>query len=200
MANHESVFTQIGASNHTQKKREENDFYSTDPRTIANLLEHVRFISGIWEPCCGLGCLSIPLIESGESVYSSDLYDHGYGVNGIDFFQQTSMPKGCRNIVTNPPYKHTTDFITHALSLLPEGGILALFLKTQYLEGIERYERVYKKTPPIYILQYINRVSCKTNARVGDDFGTSAVAYAWYIWQKSSNLNLETKIRWVKLG
>lgn len=47
------------------------------------------------------------------------------------------------------------------------------------------------------ILQYINRVSCLRNAGVNDDFGVSAVAYAWYVWVKG--YRNETKIKWVRL-
>lgn len=192
---HDKTFITIGA--HAKCEREKHDFYSTDPRAAEQLLANVKFHGGIYEPCCGKGCLSIPLAKAGYNVLSADKFDHGFGMSSVDFFQTKKMPDGYANIVSNPPYNRTTDFICHALDILQEGGVLALFLKTQYLEGIERYERIYKKNPPTMILQYINRVSCLRNAGVNDDFGVSAVAYAWYVWVKG--YRNETKIKWVRL-
>lgn len=34
--NKKSIYSIIGASNHTDKEREENDFYATDPIAIDN--------------------------------------------------------------------------------------------------------------------------------------------------------------------
>ena len=38
--NGKSTFITIGASNHTDKEREEHDFYSTSPEAIDKLLKH----------------------------------------------------------------------------------------------------------------------------------------------------------------
>lgn len=191
----DNVFIQIGASNHSNKTREKNDFYSTDPKAVEALLKNYSFEGKILEPCCGSGCISIPLQQAGYKVVSTDLYDHGYGVTGVDFFEMEEIPKGCVNIITNPPYKFVNEFIIKALQMLLVGGVLACFLKTQYLEGIDRYERIYKDNPPFLILQFINRVSCKENCKIGDDFGPSAVAYAWYIWVKG--YKGDTRIKWI---
>ena len=186
----------LGASNLSQKERAKHDFYSTDPSAVKNLLENVRFKGGIWEPYCGSGCISIPLEEQGYDVLSTDLYNHGYGIPGHDFFNYKEMPhESITNIVTNPPYSRTNDFICHALDLIPEGGCLALLLRTQYLEGIERYERIYKENPPALILQYVNRIKCNEMGKIGDKFTGSSVAYAWYIWIKGEKK--ETRLRWV---
>ena len=85
--NKKSVFTTLGASNHTEKDRENDDFYATDPITIDILLNEggIKLIEPVWECACGDGCLAKRLNEHGYDVFASDLVDRGYGYGGTDF-------------------------------------------------------------------------------------------------------------------
>ena len=67
----------IGNNKHND--RIENDFYATPTNGVEALIKHEKFKGKIWEPACGLGAISKPLIEVGYNVYSSDLIDRGYG-------------------------------------------------------------------------------------------------------------------------
>lgn len=130
--NGKSTFITIGASNHTDKEREEHDFYSTSPEAIDKLLKSFSLPKKIWECACGTGCLSERLIEFGHDVVSTDLIDRGYG--GVqDFFKAGAMPDSCKCILTNPPYKYALEFVLHSLDLLPDGGLCVMFLKTTFL-------------------------------------------------------------------
>lgn len=194
--NGKSTFITIGASNHTDKEREEHDFYSTSPEAIDKLLKHFSLPKKIWECACGTGCLSERLVEFGHDVVSTDLIDRGYG--GVqDFFKADTMPDGCECILTNPPYKYAFEFIQHSLDLLPDGGLCVMFLKTTFLEGQKRYERLYKNTPPKYVLQFSKRVLCAKNGKFAAmrNGGGSAVSYAWFVWQKG--YNGETTVKWI---
>ena len=82
----EKLFRIIGASNHSEEEREATDFYSTDPDCVLDLLEVETFGEVILEPACGSGNISKVLEENGKTVISTDLYDHGYGKSGVDFF------------------------------------------------------------------------------------------------------------------
>ena len=148
--NGNSIFKTLGASNHTDNDRETDDFYATDPVAIDLLLKypHITLPHGIWEPSCGSGCMSQRLEARGYQVVSTDLVYRGYGRGGVNFFEQQRMPDGCNAIVTNPPYKFATEYVIHALDLLPAGGVLCLFLKTTFAEGKERYVRIFGITPP----------------------------------------------------
>lgn len=195
--NRHSVFVTLGASNHTEQEREGNDYYATDPMAI-DALEGALGGSiphKIWEPACGEGHLSKRLVEFGHDVISTDLIDRGYG-SVQDFLLADRMPDDCECIITNPPYKYATEFVLHALDLLPEGGICAMFLKTFFLEGKIRREKIFNTFPPKFLLQFSGRIICAKNGefekykKVG-----SAAAYAWFVWEKG--YNDEPKIKWV---
>ena len=183
--NSNSIFKTIGASSHTDQKRERNDFYATAPIAIDLLKKKVELPHNILEPACGSGCLSLRLEQLGHDVYSSDIIDRGFG-NVKDFFTMTEPPfEDDFAIVTNPPYKMATEFVVHSLALVPDGSLVCMFLKTTFAESKGRYEKIFRNSPPYRVLQCIERVLCAKNA----DFVTqqkqgSAVAYAWWIWKK----------------
>ena len=41
--NYKSIYSTLGASNHSDYERAENDFYSTDPKAINYLLKYEKF-------------------------------------------------------------------------------------------------------------------------------------------------------------
>ena len=145
MSNPKKIFTPLGASNHSLTDREDNDFYATDPRALELLLELEDFDPFVWECACGKGHLSEVLKKHGHIVKSTDLIDRGYGVGGVDFLATTTPFNG--DIITNPPYKYAQEFVEHALSLIPEGNRVAMFLKLTFLESKNR-RAMFELTPP----------------------------------------------------
>lgn len=197
--NSNSVFKTIGASNHSDTERDKFDFYATDPVAIDALLAYpnVKLPNNIWEPSCGMGNLSERLKKSSYNVYSSDIIDRGYGNDCKNFFDVYDMPKDCSCIITNPPYKFAAEYVIHALKILPEEGLLCLFLKTTFAEGHRRYADIFSHTPPIYVLQCVERVLCAKYADFDKqkDSVTSAVSYAWWIWIKG--YKGQTTLDWI---
>lgn len=182
-----SVFKCLGASSHSDKEREPNDYYATSPEAIDLLFESGEFNIPwrVWECACGEGHLAKRLKEHGCDVFASDLVNRGYGIGDVDFLKQDEMLFACRCIITNPPYKYATEFVLHALDLLDDGDRAVFFLKTSFLEGKKRYERLFKPFPPKKIYQFKGRVLCAKNG----DFESmkkvgGAVSYAWYEWVK----------------
>ncbi len=194
--NRNSIFKTLGASNHTDKEREVNDFYATDPIAIDKLLCKYQLPHRVWEPSCGQGHLSERLRSLGYEVLSSDLIDRGYGTGGVDFLI-SPMLREVECILTNPPYCKATEFIQHALDILPGNGVCAMFLKTTFLEGKGRYEKLFSVTPPKYIFQFSERILCAKNGEFSymKAHGGSAVAYAWFIREKGWTGN--TIIDWI---
>ena len=177
IGDYHSVCGCLGAHNECKEDREEFDYYATQP-IAAELLTEIEDLSpNIWECACGEGHLSKVFEEKGFNVLSTDLIDRGYGIGGIDFLQQTEKWDG--DIVTNPPYRYTQQFIEKALDLVTDGHKVCMFLKLQYLEGKAR-RKMYEKTPPARLWVSSSRIQCGKNG----DFKSSMVAYAWYIWEK----------------
>ena len=136
--NKNSVFKTLGASNHTDKERQNEDYYATDPIAIDVLIRDgkVTFDKPIWECACGRGDLSDRLKDYGYDVYSTDLVYRGYGKGGINFLTYSGTWEG--DILTNPPYKYAKEFIEHAMEIIPKGRRVFMFLKVQFLEGKAR--------------------------------------------------------------
>lgn len=191
-----SIYMSLGASNHTAEERETNDFYATEPKALELLLELESFKSDIWECACGAGHLSEVLKNNGFNVRSSDLIDRGYeGTETLDFLAVDENVKNNRDIITNPPYKYAKEFVEKAIRISEDGTKIAMFLKVQFLEGKSR-RRLFEANPPKTIYVASGRLLCAKNG----DFdkmkagGGSAVAYAWYIWEKGHQG--ETIIKW----
>lgn len=191
-----SVFKIIAASNHSKDDRQNEDYYATDPIAIDKLIKKYELPKYIYEPCCGAGHLSKRLEELGHVVYSSDLYDRGYGETGIDFFTVNKMPENCNCILTNPPYNKAMEVILHALDILPEDGQCIMLVKTTFLEGKKRFKELFSNHPPKYMFQFVERLICAKNGdfeymnKVG-----SAVSYCWMVFTKN-NKEL-TQIDWI---
>jgi len=187
------VFSTIGARTTAIQEREINDFYATDPKAIDLLLNVETFNKNIWEVACGMGHLSERLKQYNFNVKSSDLINRGYPETEIiDFLNNDTKFNG--DIITNPPFKYTTEFILNSLDAIPEGNKVAMFLKLLHLEGIERFKKVYSKFPPkkIYILS--KRLQCAKDGDFKNNKG-GAIAYAWFVWQKG--VYNSTKVDWI---
>ena len=63
--NGNSIYKILGASNHTYKEREENDYYATDPIAIDKLLTVEKPYKRVYECACGEGHLAERLLEKG---------------------------------------------------------------------------------------------------------------------------------------
>ena len=203
----EDLFRIIGASNHCADEREAVDFYSTDPDCVKDLLELEQFGNKVLEPCCGNGNIAKVLTEAGYDVTATDLYDHGYGTAGVDCFDYTNIDQ---DIITNPPYSLTTEFIEHMINELKSGHKMALFLKLQVLEGQARYQKIFSQGKLKRVYVYVNRVACYKNderyqkneddsLKLDKDGNPkkigSAACYAWYIFD--ADYNGFPEVRWI---
>lgn len=175
-----SVMKALGASNHSDTVREQNDYYATDPKMVEALLKVETFDKYIWEPACGEGHIAKVLEAHGYDVSSSDLIYRGYGdAEPYDFLKHNDYLYDM-DIITNPPYKYALEFVEKALASISEGHKVAMLLKLQFLEGQKR-RRLFDKNPPQTVYIFSERQECAKN---GEFTGKSAVAYAWFIWRK----------------
>ena len=194
--NSNSIWKTLGASNHTEKDRQNEDYYATDPQAAEMLLEieDIDKSKPIWECASGEGHLSNVFKEHGYKVRTSDIVKRTETTEILDFLSD-DITDWDGNIITNPPYKFAVQFIEKAMNILHEGTKCIMILKLQFMEGKSR-RKLFEKYPPKTIWVSSSRIMCAKN---GDFYemikgGGSAVAYAFYVWEKGYKGN--TILRW----
>lgn len=186
-----SVLSAVGISQ--TAVREKNDYYATDPKAMHELLKYESFNKNIWECACGEGNLSEVLKAYNYNVYSTDLIDRGYADEHFDFLKSNKKFDG--DIITNPPFKYTNEFILKSLESVLEGSKVAMFLKLNYLSGKKRYREIYSKCPPIRIYVFTGRMACAKNNKPELFKTGGAMDYAWFIWEKGQFA--PTELKWI---
>ena len=187
--NSKTAFSTLGASNHSKEQRVQRDFYATPPKAVEMLLDMEKFSHSILEPCCGLGHISRVLVAHGHEVDNRDIEDRGFGRGGMDFLATDERDLDA-DIITNPPYSLAQEFVEKALDVVGAGHKVAMFLKLTFLEGKSR-KRMFERYPPKVVYVSSSRLSCGRN---GTEWNPSAVAYAWYIWEKG--YKGDTVVKW----
>lgn len=176
-------------------KREENDYYATNPKALQLFLdEFTELDKYVWECACGEGHLSEELLNQDYKVFSTDLIDRNY-INfnkKLDFL--SSNNKFCGDILTNPPFKLAEEFVKKGHELIDNGNKIILFLKIQFLEGQKRKE-MFKKYPLKYVYVHSSRQQCSMNADF-ENLKATTQFYAWYVWEKG--YKGDTIIKWLQ--
>ena len=121
----------------------------------------------------------------------SDLYDYGIESEKCDFLKETKKWDG--DIITNPPYKYTIEFVQKALELAT--GKIAMWLPQRYFSSIGRYEKIFKHNPPTTAYISVARLNCAMN---GDFTKVShAVDYMWLVWDKAKMVkDYKSELKW----
>lgn len=172
------------------------DYFPTPPWATRALCEHVLPAAGFpsmrlgiaWEPACGEGHIAEPLAEYADKVIATDVFDYGYG-SIQDFLEVGIGPPKCDWLVTNPPFgDRAIEFVLRSLSMLDHGVIstgVAMFFRSQWaVEGVERYEEIFRDRPPTLCAFFVERVNlCKGR---WDPEGSTATAYCWLVWVKDA--------------
>lgn len=168
------------------------DYFPTPPWATRALMECVfprfdmrphraRGTGSVWEPACGEGHMSEVLKEYFGEIVATDIVEYGGGqYDAMDFLHCCAFPVDW--IITNPPFTSnaTEKFILHALDLARVG--VAMFVRCQILEGIGRYERLFKPHPPTLIAFFAERVPLVKGKWSPD--ASTATAYCWLVWMK----------------
>jgi hypothetical protein len=167
------------------------DFFPTPSWATHALIDNEAFEGEIWESACGNGAMSEVLKQTGSPVFSSDLYDRGYGQPGEDFLKPS---RRAANIVTNPPYNAAEGFVRAALEASTRK--FAFLLRLAFLEGANRQRTIFSQSPPSRVWVFSERITFYPAGAVQKGSGTTA--YAWFVWDKSSSG--ATEMKWFKPG
>lgn len=179
------------------------DYYATNPKAVTLLLSNHTFKGDkILEPCVGEGHIARVLETYFKtSVDCVDIVDRGYKNTIVSDFLTWKATNLYDTIITNPPYSLAHEFIEKCMRLLDDDGQLAMFLRIQFLEGVDR-RKLFKRYPPKYIYVFSKRMPTFNNGneydpKTGKPWATT-LCNAWFVWQKGSED--EPTVRWLVEG
>lgn len=172
------------------------DDFPTPPWATRALMEHVILphlgLVGrmrvkemtCWEPAANRGHMAFPLREYFGRVLASDVHDYAGLFGAIDFLMPGTEPpsvsiSGCDFVITNPPFRLAEQFIERARSFKGWQGT-AMLVRTAFLEGVGRWERIYSINPPTIVAQFVERVPMVKGRLTAT--GSTATAYCWLVW------------------
>jgi hypothetical protein len=190
---------QLAGGNSTSK-REENDFYATNPETLKLFLYEFwkdnSFEGDILEPACGQGHISETLKEMlpNFNITSTDLIDRGYGEGGVNFLTH-DYSKTFNTVITNPPFSLAKEFIEKGLEIADKYVIM--LCKIQLLEGAKRKD-MFLNTPLKYVYVHTTRQATWKEGKPTDSKGkkwATTMCLAWFVWDKE--YEGEPIIRWI---
>lgn len=161
--------------------RQGEDFYRTPPAATEAFLAVERPPRVIWEPACGDGAISEVLKAAGHEVFSTDLYDRGYGLAGRNFLD-TPPQAGSPAIVTNPPFKFAEAFVLHALAI--GTPYIAVIQRLAWLEGAARQQSLWLPHPPSRIWVFGKRLTLWRGDEDRPKGATGTTAYGWFVWDR----------------
>lgn len=177
--NTQSVMATLNSSSHSINDRAEFDYYATPKSAVEDLIKLETFNKEIWEPACGELAISSVLEENGYKVRSSDLINR-VDNEQLDFLESKEKWNG--DIITNPPFAFSTEFIYKAMELINDGNKIAFFLRIQFLESVKR-RVLFNLHPPRRIYVASRNLRCAKNGDFENATG-NASTYCWVIFEK----------------
>jgi hypothetical protein len=161
------------------------DYFPTPPWATRAVFRHVLpelgggVVGSVWEPACGEGHMAEVITEIASSaVIASDIFSYSYGVAPFDFLNDPPLDHP-EWIITNPPFKLACEFTLRAFDLAREG--VAMLVRTQWIEGVGRYEKLFRDRPPSLYAPFVERVPMVKGR--WDPDASSATSYAWFVWR-----------------
>lgn len=191
------------------KERDKLDYYGTRPKETLNILEVLGYDFSnqtILEPCIGGGYMANDIDEylkaSGATnvkKIGTDIMDRGFKKDdwetsyGLDFLADNYPIEKADVVIMNPPYSTLEPFLIRALEIAEHK--LILLARLQCLEGVGRYENIFKDNPPSDLYVYVDRIDCWKNGE--QPSGSSAQAYCWFIWNKDIKRDA-SHVHWIR--
>lgn len=206
----------------TMHRRVEPDdslhYFPTPPWATRALMEVVLPQLG-WAPNAAFGLLSDPACGEGhitgvlaeyvtqQQVVGTDIFNYSLdgrsppGWAGVFNFLAPDLDWEDANwIITNPPFGAVTlPFILKALRLARVG--VAMLVRQQWLEGVNRFRDLFELHPPALIGQFVERVPIHKGR--WEPEGDTLTSYVWIVWVKAPGVTLkngDTRFFWIPDG
>lgn len=168
------------------------DYFPTPPWASRALVVDVLPQFGVdaalmtfWEPAAGGGHMVEALRPHFREAFASDVHDYGRGYAVGSFVGQGPDVAQCPFrpdlIATNPPFNRAMEFAQRALDEARIG--VALLVRSNWAEGCDRYQRLFRDRPPSMIAQFAERVPMVKGR--WDPQASTATSYAWFVWHNA---------------
>ena len=183
-----------GNKRHSQTERGA-DLYQTPPEAVHALLSVEPIPLTVWEPAAGPGSIVKTLRETGRAVIASDLHDWGCpdSQSGLNFLEATQAPPGIAAIITNPPFSLAGPFVRKALELCP---LVMMLARLAFIESVGRTD-IIDGGQLARIYPFANRLPMMHREGWDGPRSTSAMAFAWFIWDRDHEGPTQLKrLRW----
>lgn len=147
----------------------------------------------VHEPTANRGYMVGVLRDHFGEVIATDVHDYGYGYPQLDFL----FPNCAVDVdwtICNPPFQLAEEFIIKGLEQSARG--VAVLVRTAFLEGIGRHERLFSIHRPRRIYQFTERLPI-VKGRV-DPEASSATAYCWLVWiKRDDGIDPPPSLHWI---
>jgi len=174
------------------------DDFPTPPWATRALLNRLTDIGPLWhqsarEPAANRGHMVRPLREWFGTVEASDIFDYGAGFPQADYLFGPD-PEPVDWTITNPPFRLAEQFIERMHRTSRQG--CAVIVRSAFLEGVGRFQRLFQILPPTQVLQFSERVVMHKGKLSAN--GSTATAYCWLVWDKRRwDLAGATELDWI---
>ena len=193
------------------------DDFPTPPWATRALMEHVLIpetLPGqirsltVREPTCNRGYMARPLSEYFKRTIATDIFDYGWAgmAERVDYLFYGKMVPAEWTIL-NPPFRLAEQFIIRSFQTPGWLGTAAI-VRSAFLEGGGRYDRLFSVKPPSIVAQHVERV-IMTKGIVRDPAveywdeeaqkmrrPSTATAYSWLVWLRDDPWNC-TRFKWI---
>lgn len=165
------------------------DDFPSPPWAARALCEHVLggqdalWRDTCWEPAANRGFMARGLANYFAEVWESDIERYGRAIPRHDFlFGGIPSQRQADWIISNPPFRLAAAFISQGIQQARLGT--AMLVRTQFLEGVGRFNNLFFPRPPTTIAQFAERVPM-VKGRC-DPKASTATAYCWLVWEKGA--------------
>lgn len=177
------------------------DLYETPYSMTRQLFEHYKgfdFDKKVFEPAAGNGAITKVLLEYFKNtVIESDIQPINFiSEKGSDFLKYND--EKYPYIITNPPFKLSTEFILKAMEVATEK--FAFLMKIDFLTSIPRYEEIYSKQAISnfglkYVKIFVRKPDLRSEIREDGKYKSGIDGFAWFIWEVG--YNRKPMISWI---
>jgi hypothetical protein len=162
--------------------RQGEDWYVEPEWCSKRLFETERFDGGIYDPACGMGRIVNSAHDAGWIAFGNDIVSRG-NYRAIDFLSNEGCECPTPNIVSNPPFDISEQFVKKAL-LFADQKVVMLLPATWHCG--DKRSRWLETTPLRKVLFLTPRPSMPPGHVIlaGGKPGGGTKDFAWFIWEQ----------------